>query len=71
MGYFNFLPNVGYTDDRGNLVLVKNILTRAKILDIIKETQATALEYTIRDEERPEYIDPLLRDFRRLFQVNT
>ena len=56
MGYFNFLPNVGYTDDRGNLVLVKNILTRAKILDIIKETQATALEYTIRDEERPETI---------------
>ncbi len=56
MGYFNFLPNTGYRDDVGNLVLVKNILTRTKILDIIKETQSTALDYTIKDEERPETI---------------
>jgi hypothetical protein len=56
MGYFNFLPNVGYRDDAGNLVLAKNILTRAKILDIIKETQSTALDYMIKDEERPETI---------------
>ena len=56
MGYFNYLPNVGYRDDSGNLVLVKNILTRAKILDIVKEAQGTALDYTIKDEERPETI---------------
>jgi hypothetical protein len=56
MGYFNYLPNIGYRDDSGNLVLAKNILTRAKILDIVKEAQGTALDYTIKDEERPETI---------------
>ena len=56
MGYFNYLPNVGYRDERGNLVLAKNILTRAKILDIVKEAQSTALDYTVKDEERPETI---------------
>lgn len=55
MGYFDFLPNVGYRNtETGNVVIAKNILTRGKILDILKESAAGALEYQIRDEERPE-----------------
>lgn len=56
MGYFDFLPNVGYLDENGIPVVAKNILTRAKVLDIIKESQSGSLEYIIRDEERPETI---------------
>ena len=55
MGYFDFLPNVGYRNaENGNIVIAKNILTRGKILDILKESAAGALEYQIRDEEKPE-----------------
>jgi hypothetical protein len=56
MGYFDFLPNIAYKNDAGNYVFAKNILTRAKILDIVKEAQSSALDYTIKDEERPETI---------------
>lgn len=55
MGYFDFLPNVGYTNiETGNIVIAKNILTRGKILDILRESASGALEYQIRDEEKPE-----------------
>lgn len=56
MGYFNLLPNVAYSNDAGNIKIAKNILTRAKVLDIVKQAQSSALDYTIRDEERPETI---------------
>ena len=54
MGYFNFLSNVGYRDSNGNTVIARNILTRGKIIDSIKESQSGYLKYTIKDEERPE-----------------
>lgn len=56
MGYFDFLPKVGYKLEDGNSTAVKNILTRVRILDSAKETQSTFLDYTIRDGERPETI---------------
>lgn len=55
MGYFNYLQNFTYTDpDTGDVIIVKNILTRGKILEIIREQGSASLEYTIEDEERPE-----------------
>lgn len=56
MGYFNFLPNIIYRDDNRNNIIAKNIITRAKILDILKESQSGSVVYRIRDEERPETI---------------
>ena len=54
MGYFNFLSNVGYRNDNGTFTIARNILTRGKIIDSIKESQSGYMEYTIKDEERPE-----------------
>ena len=56
MGYFNYLQNINYRDENGNYSIANNILTRGKILDTIKQSQSGYLEYTIRDEERPETI---------------
>lgn len=55
MGYFNFLPNFAYRDQvTGRVILVKNILSRGKILDLVKEQGSVSLEYFIEDEEKPE-----------------
>lgn len=54
MGYFDFLPSVAYPNDEGGRTIVKDILVRGKILDILRDAAASALEYTIEDEERPE-----------------
>lgn len=55
MGYFNYLQNFAYTDpDTDEVIIVKNILTRGKILEILKDQASTSLEYIIEDEEKPE-----------------
>lgn len=54
MGYFNFLPNILYRDEFGNSIVVRNIITRGQILDVLKESAASAAEYRIRDGEKPE-----------------
>lgn len=54
MGYFDFLPNVAYPNYEGGNVVVKNILSRARILDSVKEAQSASLEYTVEDGEKPE-----------------
>jgi hypothetical protein len=54
MGYFNFLPNILYRDEFGNSIVVKNIITRGQILDVLKESAASAADYRIRDGEKPE-----------------
>jgi hypothetical protein len=54
MGYFDFLPNIAYPNYEGGNVIVKNIVTRAKVLDSVREAQSAALEYTIEDGEKPE-----------------
>ena len=56
MPYFTFLPNTQYTLDGNNTVIVKNIMVRAKILDTIRSLVASAAEYTVQDEEKPEHI---------------
>lgn len=54
MGYFNFLPNILYRDEFGNNIVVRNIIARGQILDILKESAASAADYRIRDGEKPE-----------------
>lgn len=54
MSYFNYLPATYYQIGNGGNVLVRNILTRGKIHEFLRETASSALEYTIRDEEKPE-----------------
>ena len=56
MPYFTYLPNTQYTLDGNNTVIVKNIMVRAKILDTIRSLMASAAEYTVQDEEKPEHI---------------
>lgn len=43
-----------YKLDQNRDVLVKNILTRGKIYDFLRDSASSALEYTISDEEKPE-----------------
>jgi len=54
MGYFDFLPNIAYPNYEGGSVIAKNIVTRAKVLDSVREAQSAALEYTVEDGEKPE-----------------
>jgi hypothetical protein len=56
MSYFSFLPTVQYQLSSGSLVLAKDILTRAKIVDALKDLMGTYADYTITDDERPEHI---------------
>ena len=52
MGYFDLLPNIAYPNYEGGNVIAKNIVTRAKVLDSVREAQSAALEYTIEDGEK-------------------
>lgn len=54
MGYFDFLPNIAYPNYEGGVVVAKNILSRAKVLDSVREAQSAALEYIVEDGEKPE-----------------
>ena len=54
MGYFDFLPNIAYPNYEGGSVIAKNILSRAKVLDSVREAQSAALEYIVEDGEKPE-----------------
>lgn len=54
MSYFNFLPSTYYRVDKKNSIVVKNILVRAKIHEFFRSSTSSALEYTIKDEEKPE-----------------
>ena len=42
MGYFDFLPSVAYPNDEGGRTIVKDILVRGKILDILRDAAASA-----------------------------
>lgn len=57
MAYFGYLPSTFYKGDGADqFIVVKDIITRARILDFIKETPGSLLDYTIRDGERPEQL---------------
>lgn len=54
MSYFNYFPNTLYRVNSASDVAVKNILLRAKIKDILVESESAFLDYRIRDGETPE-----------------
>lgn len=54
MSYFNYFPNTLYRVNSAADVAVKNILLRAKIKDILVESESAFLDYRIRDGETPE-----------------
>ena len=56
MAYFDYLPNIAYPNGVGGSLLSKNILTRAKVIDALRNEASSALEYLVRDGERPETI---------------
>ena len=61
MSYFNNMSVISYPvtstkTKEESLFLARNILTRARILDDVKQASTTYLQYTIRDGERPEHL---------------
>ena len=57
MPYFSNMPTFDYplvVNGKTKFVNSRNILVRARIIDYIKDTQASYLNYTILDGERPE-----------------
>lgn len=56
MLYFNSLPKIYTPDEQGNLVLLTNILTRAKLIDELKNNPMLFYTYSIQDGDTPEII---------------
>lgn len=56
MLYFNSLPKIYTPDEQGNLVLLTNLLTRAKLLDELKNNPMLFYTYSIQDGDTPEII---------------
>lgn len=57
MSYFKHLPAIKYrTGEDGRHIDALDITTRAKILDYVKNSAGTVLDYIIRDGERPEHL---------------
>jgi len=55
--YFSNMPTITYpltVNGKVKYVEARDILVRAKIVDFLKNTQSSYLDYTIRDGERPE-----------------
>lgn len=57
MSYFRFMPATLYRGDYdGQYITATDITTRAKILEYIKDSAGTVVDYNIRDGERPEHL---------------
>ena len=56
MLYFNTLPKIFTTDESGNVLLLTNILTRAKIIDSLQNNPLLFYEYAIQNGDTPEII---------------
>ena len=56
MQYFNTLPKLVKTDDKGNSLLLTNILARANLLQNFLSSPAIYYEYDIQDGDTPEII---------------
>lgn len=57
MSYFRFMPSTMYRGDYdGQFIVATDITTRAKILEYIKDSAGTVVDYNIRDGERPEHL---------------
>jgi ABC-type antimicrobial peptide transport system permease subunit len=56
MQYFDTLPKLIKTDDKGNSLLLTNILARANLLQNFLSSPAIYYEYDIQDGDTPEII---------------
>jgi hypothetical protein len=56
MQYFNTLPKLVKTDDKGNSLLLTNILAKANLLQNFLSSPAIYYEYDIQDGDTPEII---------------
>lgn len=63
MSYFKYMPNVLYEGDTGGQVLrAVDITVRARILEFVKNSQSSVVDYTLKDGERPEHISQKVYD---------
>lgn len=56
MFYFDTLPKIITPDQNGNALLLTNILTRAKLLESLRDNPMLFYEYNIQDGDTPEII---------------
>lgn len=56
MLYFNTLPKILTSDENGNLIILTNILTRAKLLDELQNNPMLFYTYAIQDGDTPEIV---------------
>ena len=56
MLYFKTLPKIISPDENGNIILLTNILTRAKLLEELQNNPMLFYQYTIQDGDTPEIV---------------
>ena len=56
MLYFNSLPKLLTPDQNGNLILLTNLLTRAKLLEELENNPMLFYTYSIQDGDTPEIV---------------
>lgn len=56
MLYFNTLPQILTPDENGNAIILTNLLTRAKLLEELKNNPMLFYTYVIQDGDTPEII---------------
>lgn len=70
MLYFNSLPQIFTPDENGNPIVLTNLLTRAKLLDELKNNPMLFYKYTIQEGDTPEIIaDKYYDDTNRFWMV--
>lgn len=70
MLYFNTLPKILTPDQNGNLILLTNILTRAKLLEELQNNPMLFYTYEIQDGDTPEIVaDKYYNDPNRFWLV--
>ena len=56
MKYFNTLPNILTTDYSGNAIVLKNLLTRAKLLPQLQDNLLLFYTYSAQESDTPESV---------------
>lgn len=70
MLYFNSLPQIIMPDQNGNPIILTNLLTRAKLLDELKNNPMLFYKYNIQEGDTPEIIaDKYYDDSNRFWLV--
>ena len=56
MRYFNSLPNLITTDNKGNLLALKNLLVRTSLLTKLQENPLLFYKYDLQEGDTPEIV---------------